>query len=96
MEDMLIFGAILAPFALYAVAQTRALRRWQGGWRWAAWLPPAGFAFWAVGFALDVGRDPTARNLWPLELMMWVAIALAFLTVMALARWLAGKPAPAA
>jgi hypothetical protein len=77
-----LFLLLLATIALPFVA----VRRWRGIWRLLAALPLAVLAWMALHFALDVARDPTADNLWPLTLLLWAVSSGIFLAVLWLAR----------
>jgi hypothetical protein len=65
--------------------------RWRGGWRLAAAMPVALMAFAVLRFAIDVSRDPTSHNLWPLELLLFALLSLAVSAALLIARKMAGK-----
>jgi hypothetical protein len=81
---------ILGPLVLYGALQFVLVHRWRGGWRLAALLPVGVFLLWLVWFGFDVARDPTARNLWPLELVIGAVGAAIFLVALTVARWVGG------
>lgn len=66
MTGILILGLI--SFGLWL--QYLAVTTWRGWWRWLALAPFAVVGADALWVAVDVIRDPTARNLWPLELLL--------------------------
>ena len=72
MEALLLFALIIGAIWL----QVRAVMRWNGLWRWLAAVPLAFLVADIVSILIDTSIDPTARNLWPLELLMVVAVGL--------------------
>jgi hypothetical protein len=88
--DLLIVLGLWAPPLVYLVAQAASLRRWSGWWLGLALLPAAWFALWIVLFTISVVRDPTAHNLWPLELWVYSVAALGWLLLLAGLRKIAG------
>jgi len=78
MDVLLLFVAALL-FGGFAFVQVRSLLRWRGGWRLAAGLPLLGVAFVVLRIVLDTRRDPTSHNLWPFEIVIATAVALAAL-----------------
>lgn len=64
--------------------------QWRGGWRIAALVPAAVLAFVVLRIAVETARDPTSHNLWPFEVIMFGAGALAAIGVLRFARRLAG------
>ena len=60
--------------------------KWRGGWAIAACIPAAVLAAVIVRIVIDTKRDPTSHNLWPFELIMFSAMALAFIGVLTVAR----------
>jgi hypothetical protein len=71
-------AVIIGPFL--------AVRRWQGVWRVLALLPAGALAFVAIRIALDTAIDPTAHNLWPMELLLVGIPGLLFLGAVWLVR----------
>lgn len=65
--------------------------RWRGGWRLAAAAPVALMTFAVLRFQIDVSRDPTSHNLWPLELLLFALASLAGSAMLLMARKLTGK-----
>lgn len=72
----LFFGAILLDILL--------IRRWRRWWRGAACVPIAALVVWAAVIVVGIIRNPTSHNLWPMELILWGAAALAVLGLLAL------------
>jgi len=66
--------------------------RWRGGWRFAAAMPVALMSFAVLRFEIEVTRDPTSHNLWPLELLLFALCSLAISAALLIARKLTGKP----
>jgi hypothetical protein len=79
----LFFGAIFLDVVL--------IRRWRGWWRGAACLPIAVLVAWAVFIVVSILREPSSHNLWPLELILWAAGALAALGLLALLKRITHK-----
>jgi hypothetical protein len=79
----LLVGGVAAP--------VWAVRRWQGGWRFAAALPLVAIGFVAARIIVDTARDPTSHNLWPFEILMAGGGGLAFLAVAYLAKRIFGS-----
>jgi hypothetical protein len=74
-------AAIVVPFI--------AVLRWQGLWRLLALVPAGALTFVVARIVLDTAIDPTAHNLWPMELMVVGVPGLLFLgAVWLLRRWL--------
>jgi hypothetical protein len=64
--------SVLIVFALIGGAiwlQWRVISNWNGVWRLLAAIPATLIAVDALWIIADVSIDPTARNLWPLELL---------------------------
>lgn len=96
METLLGLLALLALPLGYVVLQARAIRAWPGAWRWAALVPVAGWLLWLASLVHDLARDPTARNLFPLEALLGIAMALGWLGLLALSRRIARRLGPRA
>lgn len=79
---LLVLGLPLASIAL----PIWAIWTWKGRWRLLAWIPVAAVGLKLVWVGIGVARDPTSHNLWPLEIALWEAPALGFLTLVWLAR----------
>jgi peptidoglycan/LPS O-acetylase OafA/YrhL len=83
MDVVLVVFAALVALA-FVIVQVWSLARWRGGWRTAALLPLIGFGFVAVRIVFDTRRDPTSHNLWPFEVLIAAAVALAALGLLVL------------
>ncbi|HWA49808.1 MAG TPA: hypothetical protein VG742_16165 [Dongiaceae bacterium] len=66
--------------------QWRAISAWNGAWRLLAAVPAALIAADILWIIADVSIDPTARNLWPLELLLIGACGGAFIGALWLLR----------
>lgn len=75
----------------YLALQRRALAAWRGGFRLAAALPLPGWIVWGAKLALDLARDPTSHNLFPFEVLIGAAMALAYLGLLAGLRQLTAR-----
>ena len=84
-----LVGVALSP--AWLALEILALWRWRGGWRLLAAVPAVAVAAHVLVIARGVARDPTSHNLWPIELGMTVAPALAFLIILALLRRRMGR-----
>ena len=73
-----VFAVVLA----FAAIVLRTILRWKGVWRWVAILPLVVLAV-AV---LDIVLNPDSHNLWPFELLIWVALGFIILGVVAAIR----------
>lgn len=80
---LLIAAAILSSVIVFSV---EAVRRWRGFLRIAAALPLLALVSVAVFIAVEVAREPTSHNLWPLEIVLWGIGLLAYLGILALIR----------
>jgi hypothetical protein len=92
--DVAIFGGfmlVMAAFGIGAIVMPiRALRRWQGAWRYAALVAVAPIAFVVLRIVFDVSRDPTSHNLWPFEIVQVGLLSLILLGGLGIARRAAG------
>jgi hypothetical protein len=79
---LLMGGVLISGFVLPAWA----LWKWQGGWRVAAAVPAALMAFVVLRIVWDTARDPTAHNLWPFEILIFGAVALAVMGALLVAQ----------
>ncbi len=66
MSVVLVFGLIIAAIWV----QWHAVTHWNGVWRWLAALPLALLGLDLASILVETSIDPTARNLWPLELLL--------------------------
>ena len=82
-------GGVGISFAMLAV---RALWAWQGPWQWALALPVLVISGVVLKIFIAIWLDPTAHNLWPLELLIWFLLADFFIGFLHLARWIMHRP----
>jgi hypothetical protein len=75
------------PAALAAFISRRSREEWQ----LLAWVPVLPVAIWGVVLAVAVTRDPTSHNLWPFELVAWLALSGLLFAGVGIGRWLAGR-----
>jgi len=66
---VILAGIVGIGFCLLAV---RALWQWQGWWRWALAAPLLLMAGVVLNIVVAVWLDPTAHNLWPIEVLAWL------------------------
>lgn len=88
-EVSLFNGFMLAILALALagiVVPVWSAWKWRGGWRLAAAVPAAVLGFVVLRIIIDTARDPTSHNLWPFEIVMFGAAALAWIAVLKAAR----------
>lgn len=83
---IIVIGCIFAAFVALEVV---LIRSWRGWWRRMAFVPAAAVALWAAMIIVSTILDPTSHNLWPFELVLWLAGAFAALGLMALIKRLA-------
>lgn len=89
----LMGGFMLATLALGImgfVAPVWGFRRWRGGWRIAAAIPCALMAFVVLRITVDTALDPTAHNLWPLEIVQASALSVVIMVALWVIRKLSG------
>jgi hypothetical protein len=67
--------------------------KWRGGWKIAAAVPLAVIAFVALRIVVDTARDPTSHNLWPFEIIIYGAVAVAIIGALKIARRMWGVEA---
>jgi hypothetical protein len=85
------FMLVVAAIGIGGVVMPiRALRRWQGGWRYAALAAVVPIAFVVLRIVFDVSRDPTSHNLWPFEIVQIGVLSLVVLAILAIARKVTG------
>ena len=89
MDIALLVVAGLVAVA-YVVVQVRSFATRHGAWRVAAALPLIGVGLVVGRVVADTRRDPTSHNLWPLEVLVSVAVALVALGLLA---WLESRRA---
>ncbi len=82
MSVVILFALIGAAIWLH----WRAISAWVGVWRSLAAIPAALIAADILWIVADVSIDPTARNLWPLELLLIGACGSAFIGALWLLR----------
>jgi hypothetical protein len=86
--NLLLF---LIPVLPLAALSTFIARRSREEWQLLAWVPVLPVAIWAVVLAVAVTRDPTSHNLWPFELVGWLALSAVLFVGVAVGRWFAGR-----
>ena len=78
---LFMFGVFAVVLAFAAIV-FRTTLRWRGAWRWLGFLPLLVFSVAVI----DIVRNPSAHNLWPFELLVWVVLGFIILGVVAAAR----------
>lgn len=76
---------------LLCVLVARAFRQWQVWWRWVVLLPFLGALGIAVNIAIAIWMDPTAHNLWPIELIAWFLAANVVVALLYLLHWIVNR-----
>lgn len=83
---MLIGITLFGLLAAIGWLHWRAVTRWDGPWRMLAAIPAALLAGDVLWIIANVSIDSTARNLWPLELLLIGTCGAGFIAVLWLAR----------
>jgi len=60
-------------------------------WRAATIVPMAITGFVVLRIVIDLARDPTSHNLWPLEIVLAGLASTALMGILMFLRWLVGK-----
>ena len=88
--SILLWGtAGLALVFLLLVA--RGLWQWRRWWRGAIALPLLLLIGVMGNIGIGIWLDPTSHNLWPFEVLLWLAVASGVTGVLYLARWLSRR-----
>jgi hypothetical protein len=85
MDVILVSAGALAVIG-FLVAVGRSIARWRGYWRLLAVVVLLGTASWTAKIGVDLRRDPTSHNLWPLEAVFVAGLALFVLGAVAFMR----------
>jgi hypothetical protein len=85
---ILLVGTVGIGFCLVVA---RALGQWQGWWRWAIAAPLLLMAGVVLTIVIAIWLDPTAHNLWPIEVLAWLALVSVAVGVLHLAHWLSHR-----
>jgi hypothetical protein len=92
--DVALFSGFMLAMCMLGVlgfaAPLWGLWRWRRHWRWIAIVPLLGMAFVVSRLFVDTVGDPTSHNLWPFEIVLWGALSVGWMLVLALARRLTG------
>lgn len=85
------FMLLIVAIAVGSIAlPVRSMIRWHGGWRLAAAVPLGLMTFVILRIIIDTTLDPTSHNLWPFEIVMFGACAVAIIGALWLARKVLG------
>jgi hypothetical protein len=76
---------------LLCVLVARAFRQWQGWWRWLVLLPFLGALAIVINIATAIWMDPTAHNLWPIELIAYFLAANVVVALIYLLHWFGNR-----
>ena len=60
-------------------------------WRAATIVPVAIMGFVVLRIVIDLARDPTSHNLWPLEIVLAGLVSTALMGIAMFLRWLLGR-----
>ena len=88
-RKMMIALVVLVVGLVWATAEV--IYRWRGGWRGLATVPLLVLVAVGTKIAVDIMRDPTSHNLWPLGMALWAAGMWVLLLVVVGLRWLLGR-----
>ncbi len=93
-SDVVLFNGFMLTMLAIGVAGIAvplwSWWKWRGAWRVAAAVPAAAVLFVILRIIVDTSRDPTSHNLWPFEVLMCSAAALAGIGALKVARRLVG------
>jgi hypothetical protein len=95
-DKALFFGFMFGVLALGLgglIVPIYCVWKWRGSWKIAAAVPLAIVAFVVGRILIDTARDPTSHNLWPFEILIWCALALAGIAALWVARRVRGVAA---
>jgi hypothetical protein len=68
-DKVLLVGMGVLVIA-FLVAQVQSLWRWKGAWKLAGLVPLTYAVFVVARIVIDVRRDPTSHDLWPMEVLL--------------------------
>ena len=92
----LLLVALVATLTVgFCVLVARALWRWQGMWRWALAVPIVLLVGVVLNIVTAIWADPTAHNLWPIELFAWLVLDCLLVGMVYVAHWIANRPSRA-
>jgi len=75
----------------FSLLVARGLWQWRGWWRGAIALPLLLLVGTLGNIGLGIWWDPTSHNLWPFEVLLWLAVAIGATGLLYLARWLSRR-----
>jgi hypothetical protein len=85
------FAISFSPTALALLASAWLSKRSVEEWQLLAWVPPLPLVIWWIYFLIAAIRDPTSHNLWPLEMILWLALSLVLFVAFIVGRRLSGS-----
>ncbi|MCB0079511.1 MAG: hypothetical protein KDE47_01205 [Caldilineaceae bacterium] len=88
--SILRWGTIGLALA-FALLVANGLWQWRGGWRWAIAAPLLLLVGMVGNIAIGITLDPTSHNLWPFEVLIWLAMAVGVAGLLYLVRWLSRR-----
>jgi hypothetical protein len=88
MLGRMLLGITIGLGVGFVLLTLKGLWQWQGGWCWAMAAPLLLVVGAIANIVVAIWLDPTAHNLWPLELLVWLALALVAVAMLYLLRWL--------
>lgn len=77
---MFLVAAVLLALIYFGA---RIIKKWEGVWKILATIPLLGMVVVLVSIVIDLSIGGGSRNLWPIEILIWGAIGLIFLLIIA-------------
>jgi hypothetical protein len=91
MEALLLMSVLVVLCLGFLALEAFALARWSGGWRVLATIPGLPLCMVIAKLVVDLHRDPTSHNLWPIELLTWSVLGALLLGILGIAHRFAAR-----
>lgn len=88
---LLLTCGVLALGLAGLITLLRIRQRNPAKWRAAMIVPVAIMGFVVLRIVIDLARDPTSHNLWPLEILLAGLVSTALMGILMFLRWLVGR-----